>query len=184
MSYDQCASVGDQLAWLDELGFEDAECFFRSFRFAVFGAWKAIPAGAARDNRRPSIPTSNCRAEALSPIIPVADMLRSIRFYEEVLGFHAVMKSDSYSIVSKDGASLHLTLAENQSVLDATRGHLSVYLEVQDIESLWSHVFGFKSRYKIRDLFDREYGMREFHIIDPDDCLIFVGQQIQKPEPS
>jgi tRNA (cmo5U34)-methyltransferase len=40
MSYDQCATVADQIAWLDEIGFEDAECFFRSFRFSVFAAWK------------------------------------------------------------------------------------------------------------------------------------------------
>lgn len=42
---DQCASVDNQLAWLDALGFEDSECFFRSFRFAVFGAWKPISSG-------------------------------------------------------------------------------------------------------------------------------------------
>ena len=40
MSYDLCAPVAEQVAWLTELGFDDAECFFRSFRFAVFGAWK------------------------------------------------------------------------------------------------------------------------------------------------
>jgi len=40
MSYDQCASVDDQIRWLRELGFEDVDCFYRSFRFAVFGAWK------------------------------------------------------------------------------------------------------------------------------------------------
>ena len=40
MSYDQCATVADQMAWLDDIGFEDAECFFRSFRFTVFAAWK------------------------------------------------------------------------------------------------------------------------------------------------
>lgn len=43
MSYDQCATVADQVAWLTELGFDDAECFFRSFRFAVFGAWRPVP---------------------------------------------------------------------------------------------------------------------------------------------
>lgn len=40
MSYDQCATVSDQVAWLDEIGFEDSECLFRSFRFAVFTGWK------------------------------------------------------------------------------------------------------------------------------------------------
>jgi tRNA (cmo5U34)-methyltransferase len=40
MSYDQCATVTDQLAWLKQVGYEDVECFYRSFRFAVFGGWK------------------------------------------------------------------------------------------------------------------------------------------------
>ena len=33
-----------------------------------------------------------------------------------------------------------------------------------------------KDRYRIRDLFDREYGMTEFHISDPNVCLVFVGE--------
>ncbi len=122
--------------------------------------------------------TPTYQAKTLSPILPVADMDRSIRFYVEVLGFDTVMQSAAYSIVTRDGASLHLTLAEDQSVLEVTRGHMSVYLEVIAIELLWSHVSGLKNRHKIRDLFDREYRMREFHIIDPDGCLIFVGQPI------
>jgi catechol 2,3-dioxygenase-like lactoylglutathione lyase family enzyme len=123
-------------------------------------------------------------AKTLSPIIPVADLQRSIRFYIEVLGFDTTVQSDSYSVLVRGGASLHLTRAENQSVLDATGGHMSIYLEVEEIESLWTHVSRFKDRYRIRDLFDREYGMREFHICDPDDCLIFVGQRIGTPAES
>ena len=122
------------------------------------------------------------QAKTLSPILPIADMDRSIQFYLDVLGFHTVLRSASYSIVARDGASLHLALAEDESVLKATEGHMSIYLEVRAIESLWSHVSVFKDRYKIRDVFDREYGMREFHIIDPDGCLIFVGQPIQTAE--
>jgi len=125
---------------------------------------------------------SDYKAKILSPIVPVSDMENSIRFYTDVLGFHTALRSDTYSILTKDNASLHLTRAENPSVLDATRGHLSFYLEVGEIESLWSHVSGFRDRYKIRDLFDRDYGMREFHIADPDDCLIFVGEPIHVRE--
>jgi tRNA (cmo5U34)-methyltransferase len=39
MSFDRCTTLGDQLAWLDQAGYTDVECFFRSFRFAVFGGW-------------------------------------------------------------------------------------------------------------------------------------------------
>ena len=125
--------------------------------------------------------TPNYKPKTLSPIIPVGDMQRGIDFYTEILGFDVARHSDDYSILIKGGASLHLTRAHDQSVLDATRGHTSIYLEVEAIASLWSHVSQFRHRYKIRDLFEREYGMREFHIIDPDDCLIFVGEQLHAP---
>ena len=118
------------------------------------------------------------QAKTLSPIVPIADMDRSIRFYNEVLGFQTAMQSAEYSILTREGASLHLTMAADESVLEVTRGHMSFYLEIRGIETLWEHVFAFKERYKIRDLSDREYGMREFHILDPDGCLIFVGEPI------
>jgi catechol-2,3-dioxygenase len=38
----------------------------------------------------------------------------------------------------------------------------------------------FRNRYSIRDLFDREYGMTEFHIADPNGCLVFVGEPTLK----
>jgi tRNA (cmo5U34)-methyltransferase len=40
MSNDQCATLSDQLQWLNLLGFEDVDSFYRSFRFAVFAGWK------------------------------------------------------------------------------------------------------------------------------------------------
>jgi tRNA (cmo5U34)-methyltransferase len=42
MSFDKCATAAAQMRWLEELGFEDVECFFRWFRFAVFAGWKPI----------------------------------------------------------------------------------------------------------------------------------------------
>lgn len=40
MRHDRCATVADQIAGLTEVGFVDVECFFRWFRFAVFGGWR------------------------------------------------------------------------------------------------------------------------------------------------
>lgn len=124
------------------------------------------------------------KVRVLSPMIPVAEMGRSIGFYREVLGFEVTMESAGYSMLTRDGVSLHLTRAVEGAEAAARRGEMSIYLEVQEIESLWSHVARFKDRYRIRDLFDREYGMREFHIVDPDDCLIFVGEKIERPQGS
>jgi catechol 2,3-dioxygenase-like lactoylglutathione lyase family enzyme len=127
---------------------------------------------------------SDCQVKSLSPIIPVTDLRSSIGFYTEVLGFEVNLHSEEYAILTRGGASLHLTRAADQSVLEATRGHFSLYLKVESIESLWSQVSRFRDRYKVRDLFEREYGMREFHIIDPDGCLIFVGEEMHAPADS
>ncbi|MGC2256946.1 MAG: hypothetical protein WA594_01495 [Candidatus Sulfotelmatobacter sp.] len=97
-------------------------------------------------------------------------------FYHEVLGFNAVMKSSEYSIVERDGQTIHFMRAASDEVMRCVRGHTETYIEVSGIESLWEHVKSFKDRYKIRDLFEREYGMTEFHINDPNGCLVFVGE--------
>lgn len=70
-----------------------------------------------------------------------------------------------------------LQKAESEEVMRCVRGHTEIYIEVSGIPALWEHVKGLKSRYRIRDLFDREYGMTEFHIDEPNGCLVFVGER-------
>ncbi|MBS0661719.1 MAG: VOC family protein [Verrucomicrobia bacterium] len=111
-------------------------------------------------------------------MLAVADMDTTLDFYMKVLGFEVTLRSPDYSIVNRDGATIHFMRAANEAVMKAVRGHTEIYIEVADIASLWEHVSRFRKDYRIRDLFDREYGMREFHIGDPNGCLVFVGQKI------
>jgi catechol 2,3-dioxygenase-like lactoylglutathione lyase family enzyme len=115
-------------------------------------------------------------AKKISPMLAVADMDETILFYQNVLGFSPTMRSPEYSIMERDGQTIHFQKAASEEVLKCVRGHTEIYIEVSGIDSLWEHVKAFKNRYKIRDLFDREYGMTEFHIGDPNDCLVFVGE--------
>src|SRR5580692_8802315 len=115
-------------------------------------------------------------AKRISPILAVADMEETVAFYRKVLGFTPIMKSPEYSIVERDGQTIHFQKAASEEVMNCVRGHTEIYIEVSDIRSLWEHIKPFKTKYKIRDLFDREYGMTEFHIADPNGCLIFVGE--------
>ncbi len=113
----------------------------------------------------------------ISPMLAVADMDETLSFYTSVLGFGVVKKFPDYSIVERDGATLHFTKAADESVLAAVRGHAEIYIEVENITPLWAHVKTLKDKYPIRDLFDQPYGMTEFHIGDPNQCLVFVGQK-------
>jgi catechol 2,3-dioxygenase-like lactoylglutathione lyase family enzyme len=119
-------------------------------------------------------------AKRISPMLAVADMEETLAFYQEVLGFRPTMKSPEYSIIERDNQTIHFQKAASEEVMSCVRGHTEIYIEVSAIHSLWEHVKSFKNRYKIRDLFDRDYGMTEFHISDPNDCLVFVGEPITR----
>lgn len=117
------------------------------------------------------------QVKRISPMLAVANIDETLAFYTGVLGFSVMRKSPGYAIVERNGATIHFMLAADESVLKAVRGHTDIYIEVDDIAPLWAHVNQFKDRYRIRDLFDQPYGMTEFHIGDPNGCLIFVGQK-------
>jgi catechol 2,3-dioxygenase-like lactoylglutathione lyase family enzyme len=119
-------------------------------------------------------------AKRISPMLAVANMQETILFYQNVLGFKPTMQSPEYSIVERDAQTIHFQKAASEEVMNCVRGHTEIYIEVSDIRSLWEHVKPFKTKYKIRDLFDREYGMTEFHVADPNGCLVFVGEPSQK----
>jgi catechol 2,3-dioxygenase-like lactoylglutathione lyase family enzyme len=116
----------------------------------------------------------------ISPMLAVTDMEQTLAFYPDMLGFVPTMKSAEYSIVERDGQIIHFMKAASEDVMKRLRGHVEIYIEVRGIQGLWEHVKSFKIRYKMRDLFEREYGMTEFHIEDPNGYLIFVGE----PTPS
>jgi len=104
------------------------------------------------------------------------DMKRTALFYETVLGFKPALESPEYLVLERDGHTIHFQNAASQEVMHSMCQHAEFYLEVSGIQALWEHVKGFKHDYKIRDLCDREYGMTEFHIVDPNGVLVFVGE--------
>jgi catechol 2,3-dioxygenase-like lactoylglutathione lyase family enzyme len=120
--------------------------------------------------------TATYTAKKISPMLAAADLEETLAFYQDVLGFIPMMKSAEYAIVERDGQTIHFMKAASEEVLRCVRGHTEIYIGVSSINSLWEHVKTFKDRYKIRDLFDRDYGMTEFHIEDPNGCLVFVGE--------
>ena len=116
------------------------------------------------------------KIKRVSPILAVASMKETIAFYTEVLGFTGTDEDVPYAVVERDGCTVHLTLAADESVLEAVRGHAEIYIEVDDVEPLWEHAQKFSEKYKMKGLIEQPYGMKEFHVNDPNDCLVFVGQ--------
>jgi catechol 2,3-dioxygenase-like lactoylglutathione lyase family enzyme len=112
------------------------------------------------------------KALFISPMIPSFDLPQTVRFFREIFAFSAVNDSTEYPVLHKDGLTIHLQKAGKDI------GEMSFYLEVDDVDGLWESIKDRVKELRVRAPFDREYGMREFHIAIPHtNTLLFVGQE-------
>jgi len=114
-------------------------------------------------------------------IVPVRDIEASVDFYADVLGFERRMVSDdkSFAIVVHGDAALHFVATDDEQALRATANNISVYLWVQQLDELFGQLepkISSLGQGRVRAPFDQPYGMREFHVKDPDGCLLMFGE--------
>jgi hypothetical protein len=113
------------------------------------------------------------KAQYLSPMIPSYQIRKTADFFKDILNFTIVRDEDSYVILVKDNLTIHLLNAREDI------GEMEFYLEVDDVDSLWDVAKDKLAGIKVKPPFDREYGMREMHIIIPyTKTLLFIGQVI------
>lgn len=114
------------------------------------------------------------KALFISPMIPSDDIGKSVLFFKDLLGFNSVREEDNYVILQKDGRTIHIKKAWKESESE-------LYLEVDDVDLVWGTMKDKVQGLKVKEPFDREYGMREIHIIIPGTkTLLFIGQVIMK----
>lgn len=114
-------------------------------------------------------------------IVPVSDMSNTMDFYADTLGFERRFVSDdnSFAIAVHGEAAIHFVLTDDPDVLKATANNISIYLWVRGIDALYETLEAKLSRLpqnRVRAPFDQPYGMREFHVKDPDGCLLLFGE--------
>ncbi len=115
-------------------------------------------------------------------IIPVANIDRSLAFYREVLGFAAegYAPGDSFVTLRRGGAAISLLESQDPASLAATANHISLHVWVEGLDGLYEAL-----RPKLESLpegslrppFNQPYGVREFHVKDPDGCLFFFAER-------
>ena len=106
-------------------------------------------------------------------MIPSYNLKETARFFQDLLGFRAYRNEETYVVLIKDNQAVHLLRA------GADIGEMEFYMDVDDIEEVWSRMQGKLDGIKHKEPFDREYGMREIHVIVPyTRALLFIGQAI------
>ena len=116
-------------------------------------------------------------------IVPVRDVEATVDFYADVLGFERRMVSDdkSFAIVVHGDAALHFVATDDAQALRATASNISVYLWVQQLDALFDQLepkLSGLGNGRVRGPHDQPYGMREFHVKDPDGCLLMFGEPL------
>jgi hypothetical protein len=113
------------------------------------------------------------KAKYISPMIPSSNLKETGLFFMDVLSFSPVMDTDQYAVYAKDNLTIHLLpTGENISQME-------FYLEVDNVDDLWTSIKDKVGGLKVKEPFHREYGMREIHIEIP--CaktLLFIGHEV------
>ncbi len=110
-------------------------------------------------------------------IFPVSDMERSLVFYRDQLGFEVTFAWEdpvSYAVLKRDDISIHLSLSDGTVT---TSGHTALYIFPYDVDAVYSELKA-KGVSFLTDIGDRDYGMRDFDIKDPDGHILSFGKGI------
>jgi len=113
------------------------------------------------------------KAKYLSPMIPSFNIEKTVSFFINLLDFKVRRDDNTYVILYKDNLTIHILRAGSDI------GEMEFYFEVDDIELVWNNVKDKLAGMKFKGPFDRNYGMREIHLIIPETkTLMFIGQEI------
>ncbi len=112
------------------------------------------------------------QAIRLSPMIPSYNVGETVLFFQDLLGFSTVINTGSYAVLQKNNYTVHILPAGDI-------GEMEFYLEVDDVNAVWASIKDKLDGIKHKAPFNREYGMREIHLVIPQTkTLLFIGQVI------
>ncbi len=109
---------------------------------------------------------------SISPRIPVADMDQALAFYGQ-LGFTTIDRDGKFTIIERDGISLHFHVSE---------GHRVCWIGVTNIEALYQQYLPIGALQS--QLRSQPWGMKEFFLCDPFRNLLLFGESIPEEESS
>jgi catechol 2,3-dioxygenase-like lactoylglutathione lyase family enzyme len=116
--------------------------------------------------------TATPRFEAVTPRVPVHDVEEALAFYRGQLGFDLGWQWGApvtHANVCRDTVSLDLI-----SVPAGRDGTAMAYIQVKGIDAYYSELR--ERGVSVSDLGDRDYGMRDFEVIDPNGNRLAFGE--------
>jgi catechol 2,3-dioxygenase-like lactoylglutathione lyase family enzyme len=108
------------------------------------------------------------------PTLASLDIMESVRFYEEKMGFRRTFADEGYAVLVRDRIAIHFWKCDNPIFPQNT----SCYLDVTGIEELYEECKAQGIIHPNGALEDKPWGQREFAILDLHGNLIRLGMPI------
>lgn len=114
-------------------------------------------------------------------LVPVRDLDASLAFYSGVLGFGTAInnRAHAFAMVRRGGAMLGLQGGADAGALRATRENIAAQVWVAGLDAYWDEIRSGLAGLppgRVRAPFRQPYGVREFHVKDPDGFLMLFGE--------
>jgi catechol 2,3-dioxygenase-like lactoylglutathione lyase family enzyme len=113
-------------------------------------------------------------------VFVVSDITASLAYYRDVLGFEVAFEYGqplSYACLCRDEVNLHLVASFRTRRLPG-HGHICIF--VRDVDRLCAELSGRGARL-INQPEDRDYGMRDFDVVDADGNQLTLGMGTDAP---
>ncbi len=114
-------------------------------------------------------------------LVPVSDLGASVAFYRDRLGFAEVIRSPEHAFVTvrREGMMIGLQGAMDAAAVRVTGEMMAAQVWVADLAALWEEVgprLADLPEGRVRAPFRQPYGVREFHVKDPDGFLMLFAE--------
>ena len=116
-------------------------------------------------------------------VFPVESVALSIDFYRDKLGFDVTFEWGEpvqYAVLKRGGVSVHL-VSKDDPKYQSSSVHTALYVFVHDVDEVYEELKA-KGAAITNEIADRDYGMRDFDITDPDGFQLCFAMGISEDE--
>lgn len=119
----------------------------------------------------------------ITPFVPVTSLDKAVDFYTGYLNFECTFKADNYAFLRHDQIAIRIIEVDDNVDLSNPNRQNSFYIDVTDIDALYAMLepkLSTLPKGRVKAPFNQDYGQREFHVIDEDCTLIYLGEGIKQ----
>jgi len=109
-----------------------------------------------------------------TPILPALNMMETLAFYRDKLGFTIVQDAGDYGVIRQDGIVIHFWLCKDRRIAENS----SCRVQLTGIEALFEECTALGIVHPNGTLEDKPWGTKEFPILDLNGNLIWFVQDL------